>query len=291
MKSISCIALSICFLLPISASAQKEDNEKKEKTPATVSAEDNANNDVVEALSTTIKELTKEKKELEGQNKALSHAVDSLKALNTQKASNEDRTLRLVRDSLMLMRDSLGKAKNRLDKVYKERNDYETQLANIDAMVYKQLILYPLSIRYNPKRIAELQAALNAYLQRNGDHVSADLKTCINVYKPFLDGENPPYKRYTDEFVIILQDFAEKIGRAKNNSNMYDQLCKEAISKIQTLKYYSFYKSKDVAPYRSIEFLDYAYDRFKEILNASTGDKVKDVKLLIKSITPIVQQP
>lgn len=193
---------------------------------------------------------------------------------------------------LSIVRDSLAEAKRRLDDAYAERNDLRGQVDSLnglinalDPIIYKECILYPLSIRYNKQRIDESLRAVNSYRKARGDdHLSPDFKECIKTYLPFIEGQNPPYLQYSNELV----QFLEKVETKLKNSNtgvMQSAMKKDCVERIQELKYYPLYQRRNDPPYQSITFLDNALDSFKELLYVSKS-VVDYVRILRESITP-----
>ena len=194
-----------------------------------------------------------------------------------------------------IVRDSLAEAKRRLDAAYAERNDLRGQtdslkalINSLDPIIYKECILYPLSIRYNQQRINESLRAIRSYHKAVGDnHLSADFKECIKIYLPFMEGTDPTYKtykQYSDELVAFLQKVENKLSRSQSEI-MKKEMKAQCVLEVQKLSYYRLYQKKDDYPYQSIPFLDNALDTFKQLLNMPET-KAKDVQKLRESITP-----
>lgn len=199
---------------------------------------------------------------------------------------------------LGIVRDSLAEAKRRLDAAYTERNDLKdkvnslkgqvdslkTLINALDPIIYKECILYPLSIRYNQQRIDESLRAVNSYREVIGDdHLSPDFKECIKTYLPFIQGPNPPYLQYSNQLVQFLKKVETKLG--KTSGVMQSGMREQYKDSIQQLDYYPLYYRRNKPPYRSITFLDNALDSFKVLLNDSRS-VADDVRRLRESITP-----
>lgn len=191
-----------------------------------------------------------------------------------------------------IVRDSLAEAKRRLDAAYAERNDLRGQVDSLkglinalDPIIYKECILYPLSIRYNQQRINESLRAIKSYRKAMGDnHLSADFKECIKTYLPFMEGTNPTYKQYSYELVQFLEKVEDDLKNSKTEV-MQTEMKNKCKQLIMQLTYYKYYQQRNTPPYRSITFLDNALDSFKVLLNDSRS-VVKDVQRLRESITP-----
>ena len=66
---------------------------------------------------------------------------------------------------------------------------------------------------------------------------------------------------------------------------MLDAMKNKCIGDIMKLKYYTLYKDRKNAPYKSIEFLDKALDHLKLLINESRNVD-KDIENLKKSLEP-----
>ena len=291
--NIKYILLALSLALPLQVCAQKEDDkkDKKEKTEKVKKGKDKKNkkdkgnkntpkSEVTPSLIVdTIKQTTTLPAQPEGARPVVTGPVDQLVAPAANSAQ------------LGIVRDSLSEAKRRLDAAYAERNDLRGQVDSLkglilalDPIIFKECILYPLSIRYNQQRINESLRAIKSYRKAIGDdHLTPDFKECIKTYLPFIEGQNPPYLQFSNELVEFLTKVETYLGRT--SGVMQSEMKKQYIQRIQQLTYYKYYKQRNTPPYRSITFLDNALDSFKVLLNDSRS-VVDDVQRLRESITP-----
>lgn len=288
--NIKYILLALSLALPLQVCAQKEGDkkDKKEKTEKVKKEKDKKN------------KKDKGNKNVPKPEVSPSSIDDTIKQTTTlplpptaaQPVVTEQPTALAANSAqISIVRDSLAEAKRRLDAAYAERNDLRGQVDSLkglihalDPIIYKECILYPLSIRYNQQRINESLRAIKSYRNAVGDdHLSPDFKERIKTYLPFIEGQNPPYKQYSDELVQFLEKVEKYLGGSEGV--MHEELKKKYMQDIINLRYFPYYQKKDVSPYQSIPFLDNALDSFKVLLNDSRS-VVKDVQRLRKSITP-----
>lgn len=288
--NIKYIILALSLALPLQVCAQKDDKDKKKK-------------EKTEKVEKKKEKKGKKNKDIETPTPEATPGliVDTIKQTTTlplprtgaQPVVTEQPTAPTANSAQIgIVRDSLAEAKRRLDAAYAERNDLQGQVDSLkglinalDPIIYKECILYPLSIRYNQKRINESLRAIQSYRNAVGDdHLSPDFKECIKTYLPFIEGANPQYKQYTDELVKFLEEVETKL---KNSSTelMQDQMKKECVRRIMQLPYYHLYQRRNTPPYKSITFLDNALDSFKELLKVSKS-VADDIQRLRESITP-----
>lgn len=284
--NIKYIILALSLALPLQVCAQKDDKDKKKKEK-----------------TEKVEDRNKEEQKVQTPKTTPGLIVDTVKHTTTLPALPEgaipvvtgpvDQPVTSAANSAQLgiVRDSLAEAKRRLDAAYAERNDLRGQVDSLkglihalDPIIFKECILYPLSIRYNQQRINESLRAIQSYRNAVGDdHLSPDFKECIKTYLPFIKGQNPLYLQYSNELVDFLKKVETDLG--KTHGFMQDEMRKKYVNEIKTLKYYRYYDQRDTAPYRSITFLDNALDSFKVLLKDSRS-VADDVKRLRESITP-----
>ncbi len=263
--------------LPMSLMAQKNDS-----TATTVKqAEQSSSDDVVEKV------LTEKIKDLENENKSLKAQVEQLNAHKVETAKSGETRIRQLADSLTHAKKLIDKKGNELN-LQKATNDSLTKvLGSLDGVIYKECLLYPLSIRYNQQRINESLKALDAYCSIvDKNHQSSNLKQCIEVYKPFLEGgSSSPYLTYTNELITAFDEMSANLRSVGSNETMLRDMKKKCTGDIKGLKYYPFYKNRDISPYKSIEFLDNALDHLKLLINESRN-VADDIDKLKKSLEP-----
>lgn len=290
--NIKYIILALSLALPLQVCAQKDDKDKK-KEEKTEKVEKKKGK----------KDRNKEEQKVQTSKTTPSLIVDTDKHTTTLPLPPEgaipvvtgpvDQPVAPAANSAQLgiVRDSLAEAKRRLDAAYAERNDLRGQVDSLtglihalDPIIYKECILYPLSIRYNQQRINESLRAVNSYRKAIGDdHLSPDFKECIKTYLPFIKGQNPPYLQYSNELVDFLTKVETDLGKTKGV--MQKAMREEYQDSIKSLKYYRYYFQRNKTPYKSITFLDNALDSFKVLLNDSRS-VADDVRRLRESITP-----
>lgn len=289
--NIKYILLALSLALPLQVCAQKEGDkkDKKEKTEKVKKEKDKKNKKDKGNKNTPKPEVTP------------GLIVDTIKQTTTLPlpptgalpvVTGQPTAPATDPAQLRIVRDSLAEAKRRLDAAYAERNDLRGQtdslkalINSLDPIIYKECILYPLSIRYNQQRIDESLRAVRSYRKAVGDnYLSADFKQCIKTYLPFIEGTNPQYKQYSDELVRFLEKVADDLKNSKTEV-MQTEMKNKCMQLIMQLTYYKYYKQRNTPPYKSIPFLDNALDSFKVLLNDSRS-VVDDVQRLRKSITP-----
>lgn len=265
----------IGIIMPMTISAQKNDsiaNVQLLVQPA-------VNNTVVEALSATIQKLTDE-------NKALQSELKQLKESKEKASQSGMAQSKLLADSLAQAKERLDKKSNELNKQKALSDSLAKVLKTMDALIYKRCLFYPLSIRYNQQRIDECMQVLKVYTQQVDEkHQSEELKECIKVYKPFLEGSPAPYLTYTYELVNLLDDISKKLAAVASDEKMLRDMKNLSVERVKNLKYYNFYLKRNVAPYRSIEFLDQALDHLQFLFNESRNVS-GDIERLSKSLKP-----
>lgn len=294
--NIKLITLFIALMLPVALMAQKEDKKKigkkkgqTENVETTKNAETAQNEDLqtITNLSQIITQLNNNNIELEKEKKHLQAIIDSLKTLPVQKVEVVNNQKEKI------VRDSLNLAKNKIDMLLSENHNYKQQLEelntvvkNIDAIVYKECILYPLSIRYNERRIRESLEALAAYRKLMNDNISNELKTAINVYLPFIEGKNPIYLKYTQDLMKFLDEI-----KLTGSPILTNALKNKYRTKLENLEYYKkYFEKRNAPPYQSIGFLDNKIEEVKHLLTCDKEVVNNDVKKVKESISPVFEK-
>lgn len=276
----------IGIAMPMTLSAQENDSTAKAQSPVQPAV----NNTVVETLSETIQNLKDE-------NKNLQNELKQLKESKEQAAQSGMAQSKLLTDSLAQAKKLLDEKSKKLDEQKALSDSLEKMLKTIDAVVYKECLIYPISIRYNQRRIDECLQALNAYTNLvDKEQQSEELKQCIKLYKHFLIGsESSPasYQTYTKEIIDKLSEISSKFKKAESRAaQTKNAIVLEALKKennfqqyIESLSYSKYYKKRNVPPYESIRFLDQVLDHLKLIIKESR-DISGDIEKLKESLMP-----
>lgn len=260
--------------MPIGMMAQKKDTTTTVQQPVQTSVDA-----VVQLYEEKLKNLEKDKETLQAE-------LNQLKIQKAETAKNSEAHTKQVEDSLSLAKKRIDEKSIELNKQKADNDSLKKVLSSLDGIIYKECLFYPLNIRYNQQRINECLNALNAYCRLVDEkHQSDNLKQCIKVYKPFLEGSPSPYLTYTNELIAALGKMATCLKSVENNPQMLDAMKNKCIGDIMRLKYYTLYKDRKNAPYKSIEFLDKALDHLKLLINESRNVD-KDIENLKKSLEP-----
>lgn len=269
--------IAIIIGLPMSALAQKVDSIPEVQSQQI--SQPMVSNTVVEALSATIQKLTEE-------NKALQLELNQLKKSKTQTIENTQKKVALLLDSLKQTKGKLDYKINEQKQLKSHCDSLEKVLTSIGDVVYKECLLYPLSIRYNQKRIDECLQALSVYCSLVDEaHRSENLKQCIRVYKPFLEKSSTSYLTYTQELVTFLERASKELERLSVDPDILKAIKLRIEASIKNLKYYAYYSKRNTPPYCSIEFLDHAIDHLLLLLKESRNIS-QDMNNLKESLVP-----
>lgn len=161
---------------------------------------------------------------------------------------------------------------------YKQKYDNLTrELENLDGVIYKQCLLYPLEAKFNAKSVEEAIRSVDAIssLLKNPSKDFLDTK---KIYYPLLKS----YDQYNQELLYFVENeiqYVEMTNWVIGNSH------KQKFSEeIKQLSYYKdCYLKRNTPPYKSIVYLDEIIDSFLSILKKN-GNVEMDLKNLLQKL-------
>ena len=232
---------------------------------------DTGNDAVEEIVDVYTKKLAEQAEEMERLKAVETKLNDSIATLNKLLAKQEA-------DTKQQLKASAG-AEEKMNSLKAKYDELVNAVSTLDGIVYKQCLLYPLEIRYNPEFIAEAVRAVNSF-NKFPTAKSPDFEQCKRTYLPLLE----QYGEYNEELKSFL---AQKLEIIKMTGNVVRDAHRDRFMRELTqLKYYQdCYKNRNNPPFKSITRLDNTIDKFKAII-AKTGDVSKEMEELIKSIEP-----
>lgn len=267
MKTVTNIlktALMLAATLPCAVQAQ----EATADSAKTKNTENEAMETVIKVYQ---KQLDERDKQIESLKAVETKLNDSIATLNKLLAKQEA-------DTKQQLKASAG-AEEKMNSLKAKYDELVNAVSTLDGIVYKQCLLYPLEIRYNPEFIAEAVRAVNSF-NKFPTAKSPDFEQCKRTYLPLLE----QYGEYNEELKSFL---AQKLEIIKMTGNVVrDAHRNRFMRELTQLKYYQdCYKNRNNPPFKSITRLDNTIDKFKAII-AKTGDVSKEMEELIKSIEP-----
>ena len=267
MKTITNIlktALLLAATLPCAVQAQEAAADSSK-------TKDTGNDAVEEIVDVYTKKLAEQAEEIERLKAVETKLNDSIATLNKLLAKQEA-------DTKQQLKASAG-AEEKMNSLKAKYDELVNAVSTLDGIVYKQCLLYPLEIRYNPEFIAEAVRAVNSF-NKFPTAKSPDFEQCKRTYLPLLE----QYGEYNEELKSFL---AQKLEIIKMTGNVVRDAHRDRFMRELTqLKYYQdCYKNRNNPPFKSITRLDNTIDKFKAII-AKTGDVSKEMEELIKSIEP-----
>lgn len=231
--------------------------------------------DATDAIIEKIGEQAIELKSLKTREQQL---LDSIAGLNKQLVEKEV-LIKSERENKMKVEDEKNSLKIKYDGLVKE-------FSTLDAIVYKQCLLYPLEGRYNENLINEALRAAHSFANLSPQK-SAEFNECMKTYEPLLH----QYEKYNEEIMNFIKDKEQylitKMTFRKIKTITVDEGDRtNFINELKGLTYYQkCYIHRNDPPYKSILYLDEAIDKFKAIINEK-GDVSKKFNDLIKSLEP-----
>ena len=221
--------------------------------------------DVIYAMSTTIKMLQDEIKENKKQ----------IAILNTTLATKED-SLAILKEFLVRKNTESQKAEEMAATAEKSREKIAHLLSTVDAIVYKQCLLYPLEVKYDSSSVAEAIRTIDA-VSNIIQNPSKDFVGYKRTYYDLLTR----YQAYSKEILSFLV----REGKVLSMTNWQVGVHKGKFQHDMTeLSYYKYYSRKDAPPYKSILYLDQVLDKFKKVINLR-GNVKDDFNKLIKMLS------
>ena len=145
--------------------------------------------DATDAIIEKIGEQAIELKSLKTREQQL---LDSIAGLNKQLVEKEV-LIKSERENKMKVEDEKNSLKIKYDGLVKE-------FSTLDAIVYKQCLLYPLEGRYNENLINEALRAAHSFANLSPQK-SAEFNECMKTYEPLLH----QYEKYNEEIMNLLK--------------------------------------------------------------------------------------
>lgn len=214
---------------------------------------------------------------LESKSKKIEEQEEQIRQLRSDTASYLQQILK-QRDTI----DALNKDKINLET---EKNSYKnkydsllTELSQLDEVIYKQCLLYPLEAKYDKTSIEEAIRSINA-IERLLETPSQKFKQCKDTYYPLLN----KYNQYNEELIAGIkkhQEYIEATGWSIGDARR-DRFKNE----IKELPYYKeCYINRNKPPYKSILYLDEVIDKYLKILD-KTSNVQNDFREIISSLS------
>lgn len=210
------------------------------------------------------------KKELEKTSVALRNKQDSLNKELYKKTNEYDS---VIRESKRLLDDNIKKEAS--------YNKLVSTLKDMDAIVYKQCLLYPLEREYDEYFINETLDAAKGFKSLGDSVVSEDFLKYYETYEHLIED----YKKYNDALLEYLKKVKEYM--IKGNWELNPTLKNIWKEDLERLEYYKdYYKKRNNEPYESIIYLDNIIEEFvKEILKRDNTKNVeKEINDLINKL-------
>ena len=211
------------------------------------------------------------------------YAINSALAItveNLQKQTEDDKAIiKMLRDSINLLESQYSllnqdiamhqkdKA-NALNEMKKWENKYyklSQDISRLDALVFKQCLLYPLEARYDAISIQEALTAVSSFanmpIQKSDDFTSYR-----NTYEPLLRD----YKKYNDEIIVF---FEKELATLKVTGGIVKSAHKDKFLNelVQVTYYKQCYLNRNKKPYKSIIYLDQAIDKFLDLIKSNNA--------------------
>ena len=163
------------------------------------------------------------------------------------------------RDSLL---DTISQLKTQVVQLKSEigkKNDTIKIINNLDEIIYRQCLIYPLNRRYDPLLISDAQQCLET-MKTNQSH-SAEFDT----YHNFL----AEYEGFNNEVTSFLNKCKEHLAKKENEREGIDpDFISNQKGRLEKTAYCEYYKHRNEAPWKSILYLDEVIDDFLKQLNS-----------------------
>lgn len=194
----------------------------------------------------------------------LNNTRDSL----NRELSKKSKELNSVKDKNKLLEKNTESYDNLL-KVLKE----------MDAIVYRQCLLYPLERQYDKDFVNETLNAADGFKRLGDTVVSEDFLKYYKTYIHLIDD----YKKYNDELLEYFKKF-------KNSMRDYSWELSPTLKDVwkgylEKLQYYKYYENRKDEPYESILYLDDIIEEFENRIL-----KQDNVKNLEKEINDLIDK-
>lgn len=259
------------FTITLSSFGQERTSNSSDAQDSTkvVVAHDSLRNEessLINAMSTTVGVL----------NGKIRHYEQEIKRLRGDSIAKSD-TIAQLREAIARRNAERQNAQEEATTAQKDKERIEHLLSNVDAIVYKQCLLYPLEARYDSVSVSEAIQAVDA-VSRIMQNPSEKFTNYKNVYYGLLT----QYGTFNSQLLSLLK----RERRVLSMTNWVVGAHKEKfITDLHALPYWKYYVKKDQAPYQSILYLDQIIDKFRNIIK-KTGNVKTDIDNLINDMSP-----
>lgn len=248
------ILLLIAIIVSSPAFAQKVKGKEKGKTATKT--------EVVKADSVVPNNNVKMESQVE--------ELDDVKMLRQENKLLKEKIVKLQGDTAKFRHDNADQQK-RLKSI-------EKGISSMDAIVYKQCLLFPLEKRFNKGLIEDCLMAVNAFAALGGNR-SKDFNECKKVYYPLLN----EYEKYNTEMISFIE---KQVVPRIPNGEIIPSHRESLVNKLKAEPYYrNCYINRNKPPYNSIPYLDEAIDKLFKMLN-KTGNVESELQELLRYLEP-----
>jgi hypothetical protein len=219
-------------------------------------------------------------------NKALLISIESLQKDKSQLLSEIEN---LKKDTAELSKrnriqiDEINKLNNKIRELDKSANQYRSKyetlvndISKLDAVIYKQCLLYPLEGKYDSLLVSESLKSIQSFSSIN-KNLSKKFIEYRETYEPLLKR----YKDYNTQLLTFIESNARYIKAT--HGVISDAHKTKFENELKQLPYYSeCYVNRNKPPYKSIIYLDNVIDKFLSILKKE-GNVEIDISELLNS--------
>lgn len=236
-------------------------------TISTDSIIDNSKDQVViDAMSTTVEVL----------NGRIRNLQEEIKRLQRDSVSKTD-TIARLRETLNRRTSKMQDESERADSAIRKQQEIEHILSTVDAIVYKQCLLYPLEAKFDSTTWTESLQAIMAFVKINNSPSKN-----FNKYKEIYYDLLKQYPVYYNEILHLLKKERKVLSMTSWEVGAHKEMF---LNDMRSLPYWKFYIHRNEVPFKSILYLDNVLDKFKTIVNKS-GNVKNDIDNLINSVSP-----
>lgn len=246
-------------------------------------------NDSIESNSSILQDTNNTNSNTSSINNALAITVESLQ----KQIDGNNARISVLRDSISLLKTTEKSLRQEIETYKKDKesalnekrswedkyNNLSRNISRLDALVYKQCLLYPLEARYDSTSIKEALTVVSSFADLPVQ-ASNNFQNYRSTYEPLLRN----YKSYNDELVGFLEN---KLATIRLTGGVVRSAHKDKFRNelIQLAYYKQYYLDRNKKPYRSILYLDQAIDKFIDLIKSNN---VIDAELerLINSLKP-----
>lgn len=221
---------------------------------------------VIDAMSSTVNDLNGKIITLQAEIKRLKgDSISKSDTISQLRKALDSRTLKIQNET------------KRAEAAISEQKRVKNILSNVDAIVYKQCLLYPLEAKYDSITRAEALQAVNAFSEINSTP-SGKFVEYKNIYYDLLY----QYPTYYDQILSFLKKGKTVLGMTNWIVGVHKE---KFLNDMKSLPYWKFYLHRNEPPYKSILYLDNVLDKFKEIVNRN-GNVKNEIEDLINKVSP-----